>query len=123
MKPLLVQRSARTEFREATAWYRERNVEVADRFVAEVERTLHLIRNFPRTGARIPLVLGPARRLPVTDFPPITSYSRSSPIASKCSRLLTTGGGLATGETAVDVADRLANVELGDLWVFDNNRV
>jgi plasmid stabilization system protein ParE len=45
------------------------NVEVSDRFVAEVERTFELIERFPATGARIPLVAGPARRLPINDFP------------------------------------------------------
>lgn len=69
MKPLLIQRGARRDLREAAAWYRERNSEVAARFLAEVERTLELIEQFPSTGARIPLVTGAARRLPVNDFP------------------------------------------------------
>ena len=50
-------------------WYRERNAEVGERFVAEVERTFELIERFPATGARIPLVVGRARRLLVNDFP------------------------------------------------------
>jgi plasmid stabilization system protein ParE len=69
LKPLLVQAAARRDFRDATAWYRERNPEVADRFVLEVERTFELVERFPATGARIPLVPGKARRLPVAGFP------------------------------------------------------
>lgn len=69
MKPVLVQASARQELRDSAAWYRVRNQEVADRFVREVERTLELIETFPGTGARIPLVTGKTRRLPVAGFP------------------------------------------------------
>ena len=69
MKPLLIQPPARQDLREAASWYRERNAEVGDRFVAEVERTFQLIERFPATGARVPLVAGGARRLPVSDFP------------------------------------------------------
>jgi plasmid stabilization system protein ParE len=69
LKLLLIQRQARRDLQEATAWYRERNPAVAERFVAEVERTFELIERFPATGARIPTVVGPARRLPVNGFP------------------------------------------------------
>ncbi len=50
-------------------WYRDKNPEVADRFIHEVERTFELIERFPATGARVPLVDGKARRLPVAGFP------------------------------------------------------
>lgn len=69
MKLLLIQRQARQDLQEAAAWYRERNASVAERFVAEVERTFELIERFPATGAWIPAVPGPARRLPVNGFP------------------------------------------------------
>jgi plasmid stabilization system protein ParE len=69
LKPVLVQAAARRDLRDAAAWYRERNPEVADRFVREVEHTFELIERFPKTGARIPLVDGKARRLPVAGFP------------------------------------------------------
>jgi plasmid stabilization system protein ParE len=69
LKPVLVQAVARRELRDSTAWYRERNHEVADRFVREVQRTMELIETFPATGSQIPLVTGKARRLPVAGFP------------------------------------------------------
>lgn len=69
MKPLLIQRRARRDLHEASKTYGERNVEVGERFVAEVERTFELIERFPNTGARVPLVTGRVRRLPVNDFP------------------------------------------------------
>jgi toxin ParE1/3/4 len=68
LKPVLVQALARQDLRDAAAWYRERSPEVAERFLREVQRTLELIESFPGTGARIPMVTGKARRLPVTGF-------------------------------------------------------
>jgi hypothetical protein len=41
VEPLLIQRPARRDLREAVSWYRERNAEVGDRFTAEIERTLN----------------------------------------------------------------------------------
>ena len=70
MKPLRLRNVAKREFREATAWYAERNEEVAERFVAEVTRTLELIEKFPMTGGSVPGVSDPdVRRLPVHNFP------------------------------------------------------
>jgi toxin ParE1/3/4 len=69
LKPVLVQSAARQELRDSSAWYRERNPEVADRFVHEVQRTLELIEAFPARGLRIPFVIGKARRLTVAGFP------------------------------------------------------
>ncbi len=61
---------AKRDFREATAWYAERSIEVADRFVAEVTRTLELIEAFPLTGGAVPGVAdAEIRRLPVHNFP------------------------------------------------------
>jgi len=34
-----------------------------------VQKTLELVESFPGTGARIPMVTGKARRLPVAGFP------------------------------------------------------
>ena len=69
LKPLLIQPAALRDARDAAAWYRERNLEVSERFLTEVQRTFELIERFPATGARVPLVAGRARRLPVDDFP------------------------------------------------------
>ncbi len=57
------------EFAAAAEWYREKNADVADRFLREVVQVLELIERFPGTGARIPMVVCNARRLPVNDFP------------------------------------------------------
>jgi toxin ParE1/3/4 len=69
LKPLLIQAVARQELRDSSAWYREKNPQVADRFVNEVYRTLERIETSPATGSRIPYVHGRARRLPVAGFP------------------------------------------------------
>lgn len=70
MKPLQIVAPAEVELREATAWYRERDPRVADRFTAEVRRTLQLIVSFPRIGGHIPSVDDPdVRRVPIHSFP------------------------------------------------------
>jgi plasmid stabilization system protein ParE len=69
LKPVLVQAAARQELRDSASWYRERNPAVADRFLREVQKTLELVESFPGTGARVPIVTGKARRLPVAGFP------------------------------------------------------
>jgi plasmid stabilization system protein ParE len=61
---------ARRELREAIAWYRERNSDVADRFIAEVQQTLTHLENLPETGSFVPGVANRnVRRLPVHNFP------------------------------------------------------
>ena len=70
MKRVRLRRAARREFREAIAWYRERNEEVAERFAAEVERTLEHLEQFPSTGAFVPGVPDlEVRRFPIHNFP------------------------------------------------------
>jgi plasmid stabilization system protein ParE len=70
LKPVLLRLGAKKDFREATAWYRARNTEVADRFVTSVARTLELLRQFPLTGGFVPGVDDPEiRRMPVHSFP------------------------------------------------------
>ncbi len=70
MKPVRLRKSAKRDFREATAYYAERNREVAERFVEEVTRTLELIEKFPMTGSPVPAVADTEiRRLPVHNFP------------------------------------------------------
>lgn len=70
MTHLQITAAAEAELREATAWYRERDVRVAQRFTAEVRRTLELIESFPQIGGRVPGVAdGDVRRLPVHTFP------------------------------------------------------
>lgn len=70
MKPVRLRERARRELREATAWYRERNAEVADRFAAEVRQTLRHLEQFPDTGGIVSGVADPdVRQLPVHNFP------------------------------------------------------
>jgi plasmid stabilization system protein ParE len=69
VKPLLIQRAARQDLEDATAWYRERNPTIAERFVGELRRTLVLVEKFPSTGARVPSANADARRLPIDGFP------------------------------------------------------
>jgi len=44
---------AEFEFREALEWSRERDPRVAERFSAEVRKTLQLIAQFPRIGGPV----------------------------------------------------------------------
>ncbi|HKO58979.1 MAG TPA: type II toxin-antitoxin system RelE/ParE family toxin [Thermoanaerobaculia bacterium] len=70
MKPLQITAAAEAELREATAWYRDRDPRVSDRFAAEARRTLQLIEEFPQIGGRVPAVDDPAvRSLPIHTFP------------------------------------------------------
>jgi plasmid stabilization system protein ParE len=56
--------------REATEWYRTRNVEVAKRFAHEVRQALQHLEQYPLTGAFVVGVDDPdVRRLPVHNFP------------------------------------------------------
>lgn len=70
MKPLNLTDPADTELREATSWYRDRDVRVAARFTMEARRTLELIEQFPQIGERVPRADDPdARRMPIHHFP------------------------------------------------------
>jgi toxin ParE1/3/4 len=69
LRDLRIQPLAERDLRGAAVWYRERDRKVAERFLAEVERTLKLIELFPDAGSRIPAYTGRARRLPVDTFP------------------------------------------------------
>jgi plasmid stabilization system protein ParE len=70
LKRVRLRRAASRELRDAIGWYRERNEEVAERFAAEVKRTLEHIEQFPSTGAFVPGVPDlDVRRLPVHNFP------------------------------------------------------
>ena len=70
MKPVRLRTVAKRDLRDATAWYADRNVDIAERFTEEVSRTLELIERFPSSGAPVPGVSDPhVRRLPVHNFP------------------------------------------------------
>jgi plasmid stabilization system protein ParE len=74
-----LRKAAREEFREALMWYRERSFEVAERFAAEVSRTLEHLERFSSTGASVPGVRDEnIRRLPVHNFPYHVVFMRMS---------------------------------------------
>jgi plasmid stabilization system protein ParE len=70
LKPLKIVEPAEAEYREAVAWYRDRDPRVADRFVAETRRTLELVETFPQIGARVARVEDDdVRQMPIHTFP------------------------------------------------------
>ena len=70
MKPVRLRRAAKRELNEAAAWYRERDPEVASRFLREVFRAIALVESFPRTGGPVFGVdEADIRQLPVNNFP------------------------------------------------------
>ena len=70
MNPVHLRRVARRELHEAARWYRERDPDVARRFLEEVFRTIALIGRFPLTGSRVFGIEDPnIRQLPVSNFP------------------------------------------------------
>ena len=70
MKPLEIVEPAELEYREAVAWYRDRDPRVADCFVAETRRTLELIETFPQIGGRVPGIDDDeVRQMPIRTFP------------------------------------------------------
>jgi len=69
LKHVVIQAAARQELRETTAWYRESNPSVADRFLNEVFKTLESIEKASAAGRWIPFVPGSARRMKVAAFP------------------------------------------------------
>jgi toxin ParE1/3/4 len=70
VKPLVIVEAAEAEFQQATAWYRDRDVRVAARFVAETRRTLELVETFRQIGGRVPGVDDRnVRQMPIHTFP------------------------------------------------------
>ena len=62
--------AAKRDLREAVEWYRERDSELATRFVDEVYATLALIERFPNLGSPVYGIHNPhVRQLPVNTFP------------------------------------------------------
>ena len=70
MKPARLTPPARTELRNAAAWYAERSPRLGRDFVTEVRRTLEMIEAFPGMGAPVPYVAeSDTRRFPIRRFP------------------------------------------------------
>jgi plasmid stabilization system protein ParE len=70
VRPVRLRRAAKRELNEAAEWYRERDPEVAARFLREVFRAIALVESFPLTGGPVFGVDDPdIRQLPVSNFP------------------------------------------------------
>ena len=70
MKLVRLRPTAKRDLREASAWYRERDTELASRFVDEVYATLALLERFPHTGGPVYGFNDPdVRQLPIANFP------------------------------------------------------
>jgi plasmid stabilization system protein ParE len=70
VSPVRLRRAAQRELNEAAQWYRERDPEVASRFLNEVFRAISLVEAFPLTGGPVFGVDdSDIRELPVSNFP------------------------------------------------------
>ena len=70
MNRVHLRRVAKLDLREATAWYRRRDSELANRFLTEVYKTLAMLERFPKIGGPVFGVDEPdTRQLPVDTFP------------------------------------------------------
>ena len=70
MKPVRLRNAARRDLREAAAWYRDRDPDIARRFLDEVFGAIALLEQFPGTGGPVFGIDDPdIRQLPVENFP------------------------------------------------------
>jgi plasmid stabilization system protein ParE len=70
VKPVSLRRIAKRELREAVTWYRDRDPELANRFLDEVYAALGMLERFPNAGGPVFGVNDPdTRQLPVDTFP------------------------------------------------------
>jgi plasmid stabilization system protein ParE len=64
--PVVLHRAARLELDEAALWYEERRVDLGIEFIAEIDRCLEVIAEYPELAA---VVDEDIRRIPVKRFP------------------------------------------------------
>ena len=70
MKPVRLRPLAKRDLKEAVRWYRDRDPELANRFLDEVYKVLALLERFPETGGMAFGIDDPEiRQLPVDNFP------------------------------------------------------
>jgi plasmid stabilization system protein ParE len=68
--PVHLRRIAQRDLHDAVAWYRDRDVDLANRFLNEVYKALGMIERFPNTGGPVYGVSDrDTRQLPVDTFP------------------------------------------------------
>jgi plasmid stabilization system protein ParE len=83
VKPVRLRPTAKRDLRDATVWYRERDAELASRFLDEVYKTLELLQRFPHTGGPVFGVNDPdIRQLPVANFPYQIVFKRERDLTS-----------------------------------------
>lgn len=79
MKRVHLRRIAKRDLREAVRWYRERDPELANRFLDEVFRTLALLERFPNIGGPVfGIPDATTRQMPVDNFPYYVVFKRFS---------------------------------------------
>ena len=77
MKRVHLRRIAKRDIREAVTWYRERDPELANRFLDEVYRTLAMLEQFPNIGGPVFGIPDKAtRQMPVDNFPYYVVFKR-----------------------------------------------
>jgi plasmid stabilization system protein ParE len=70
VKPVRLRRIAKRHLLKRVRWYRERDPELAERFLDEVYKTLALLERFPNAGGMVFGITDPnIRQLPVDNFP------------------------------------------------------
>ena len=70
MKPIRLRSIAKRDLREAVEWYRDRDPQLANRFLDEVYKVLGLLERFPNIGSPVFGVNDrDTRQLPVDTFP------------------------------------------------------
>ena len=77
MKPVRLRRIAKRDLREGITWYRERDPDLANRFLDEVYKALALLERFPNIGGRVFGVEDSSvRQLEVNNFPYYVVFKR-----------------------------------------------
>ena len=70
MKPVRLRRIAKRHLLKRVRWYRERDPELAERFLNEIYKTLALLERLPNAGGVVFGIADPnIRQLPVDNFP------------------------------------------------------
>jgi plasmid stabilization system protein ParE len=78
VKPVRLRRIAKQHLRKRVKWYRDRDPQLADRFLNEVYRTLAMLERFPDAGGMVFGVSDPnIRQLPVDNFPYHVVFKKS----------------------------------------------
>lgn len=77
MKRVHLRRVAKRDIRDAVRWYRERDPQLAARFLDEVYRIFGTLEQFPNIGGRVFGIGDPdTRQMPVDNFPYYVVFKR-----------------------------------------------